>query len=339
MASSHKQVLGLTAEEHWRGFIEFCRYDMLTGGPDPHMSVVANLVHDAPLVERAWACGLYATIYNVPSMMVLLERWPTAAALLSDAGVATWVAENWAGLTFRRERRAVRSVGKLTEALYALAAHLQGHLNGIVGERDFERVWGYVQGVKYMGRYSGMKFAEALRRTGVVQAAMPDMRPVGGWSPRQALSYLHPEHVGALLGADTAENLAEANYVFDSTLFRLRANGVQIDAYRAQALLCDYKQAWHGRQYPGRAVDSELQHLAKIRPYWEQVRPQMWREVEESFYCARATSHPEWSRGELQGWGGPREDLTTTWQVHRYMWSDNLFDFHATVDFAAPARK
>ncbi len=56
-----------TPKDHIRWFKEFVKYEMMTGGPDPHMKAVVELSKDLPLKEKFWRAALYVGVYNVPS--------------------------------------------------------------------------------------------------------------------------------------------------------------------------------------------------------------------------------------------------------------------------------
>ena len=116
------------------------------------------------------------------------------------------------------------------------------------------------------GRYATIKTYEALQRVGVVGPPFPDIRPHGGWSPREMLAKLHPDVEAALNGGNTAVLCQLANDRAEISKNDLEAElSDTVDWYTMEVVLCEYKQAWDGGQYPGRAHDSELGHISKVK--------------------------------------------------------------------------
>ena len=90
-------------------FAQHIEYDLAAGGPDPHMRCTGHMVRDVSWEEKVWRIGCYVGVYNVPSAEVIWQHWPWKRVINDPEGLASWIAENWKGLNFRRERRAVRT--------------------------------------------------------------------------------------------------------------------------------------------------------------------------------------------------------------------------------------
>jgi len=87
--------------------------------------------------------------------------------------------------------------------------------------------------------------------------------------------------------------------------------------------LCEFRQASERHQYPGRAHDSELDHLRTVQA----LNP----EVEFRTLEARKELFPHWALGELQGWEG-RRPLGHVMNEYGFLWSDNIYDFKKTAE-------
>lgn len=308
--------------DHWRFFTEFCRYERLAGGPDPHMACVGEMAAGLGR-QSAWDwCGVYIACYNVPTAEILYRELP-ARGLEQEQ----WIRDNWAGLAFRRERRPVRTPAKLArymESWEEWASHDRPWMSGLMGPHEaYEAAWRDVLTVWGLGRYVALKALEFLRRYAGAPIELPDIRPAGGWSPRQALALLYPEHEPYLNGDDRAGNLAVANGLAFDAQQRLWDAGVEVDLYNLQVLLCDYKQSAVGqRQYPGRSLDSEMVHARKVHAHFGNTT-QLWE--------VRSRLFPAWALGELNGWDDVRP-LGPVLAEHGYTWSDRLYDWNASKD-------
>lgn len=328
--------------DHWQGFYEFCYYEHLAGGPDPHMACVAEVGRQAGLDRAglAWLGALYASVYNVPTALVLHHRFPTPAAV-EELDAMAWLTEHWAGIALRRERKAVRSPEKLARCLASWAAfcrphELEARLHHwyMLTEDRYEVAFDEVCTVYGVGRYIGQKWIEYARRYCDAAPRVNDVRARDGWSPREALALLYPQRAALLTeGGDSPDVVAAVEAIaaeLRTTLDDLYELPPHLDFYELQVLLCDYKQSAVGqRQYPGRSQDSEIEYDAKIAPHWGARQ--------EAMYAARAAIFPHWALGELSGWSGVRKDLGKVLARHRYTWSDSLYSWeHSRADLANP---
>ena len=317
--------------DHWRQFYEFCRWEKEAGGPDPHMTCVGQICIDAnyPAGTKAWLGALYAAVYNVPTAMALFRMYDDPRMLLTGGTAAPRLKEHWAGLAFRRERKAVRDPEKLARCLTSFAQFvlalpaIQDGWDDIEDPAErFEAAFADVCKVYGVGRYIGQKYIEYGRRFCGFDARVGDIRARDGWSPRESMALLMPEHAALLTdGGDGDEAVAKIEALAqDVRNHVLNEYGLQLDFYELQVLLCDYKQSWSGkRQYPGRSQDSELAYDAKISPHWGQPCVEM--------YAARARAFPVRALGEVCGWTGVRDELGHTLADYGYTWSDLQFDW------------
>ncbi len=323
-----------TPEFHWPAFADFCRYETLACGPDPHMALVGQLIKDCDLAERVWRVGCYLAVFNAPTAELIWQSWDLKSVTRDDgAALHSWLKEHWKGLHLRRERRPVKAPHKLIEHMLSYARWADDGFSRALVVKDYASLYDVVSEIRYVGRYATIKLSETLRRYCDVGPAIDDMRPRGGKHPRIGLAYLFPQYEAQLLGNDSPANCYLTNSLGVETQSILSEKyGVVLDHFHVEALLCDYKQSFHGRQYPGRSQDSELNHLAKVQAYWgEQFESEMLKARREIF--------PHWALGEIQGWDGVRDELTTILRDHGYTWSDSLYSYAATTDFREPVRK
>jgi hypothetical protein len=325
---------------HYHAFKEFVQYELLCGGPDPHMKLAQSIAGQlsADPVTRAWFIGCYIGPYNVPTGEAIFAEWPRPMAVLwGPTGFEEWVKEHWHDLVLRRERRPVRSSRKFVEHMLDYADWLvrPGGFEALARSESFEESFEIVRQVRYNGRYATMKLYEALRRTcGLPKHEFTDIRPAGGWSPRLALSWLFPIYAEYLNGNDCELNLGIAQGLAGNLRDILRDEGIDLDWFNLEVMLCDYKQAYDGKQYPGRAHDSELAHLRKVQAAFPNTT---FRTLD-----TRAMLFPNWALGEAQGWNGRRDECSAVLGTYGYTWSDMLYDYIATWgsgDFAHPVMR
>jgi hypothetical protein len=326
---------------HRARFAEFIRAKLSVGEPSPHLAIMGYLTRAMSEADRVYALGCYAATYCLPSAQVLWTLLPRTDALREPAAVLSWVRENWAGIVTRTERRCVRSPEKMTECLLSLLAWTEADYPALktlppeLTRANYDIAWESVSRIKFFGRYINIRFLEGLRRYCGVPARLYDIRSIGGWSPKRALCFLHPEHEAALLaegreGDDLTDNLAM------DLLLSLRENEIpEIDEYVLAAMLCEYKAAYeNNKQYPGWTIDQEPLLYDKVFSYWGDRLDKnlLWE-------ARRALFRPA-SLGEVTGaWHGTRWDLAKSLRTYGYVWSDVIYDYTATTDLAMPSRK
>ena len=325
-------------EWHWPLFVDFVKLEIEAGGPDPHMHAMAYLSKNETDEEKLWRAMAYISCYNVPAAEYIWDNWPwTRVEAEKPADFWKWVQANWEHLPMRKERRPIRSPKKLGNFLSetgpsfvstALDKGLEQY--HYYNPNGHSSLYNQVQAIPSVGRYSGMKVCETLRLLKLTSATSPDMNPKGGWAPRLALSFFYPKHTDQLNADDQqVDTLALCDDLFDDIIYRLREEDIRLTPFVAEVMLCDYKQAVNGSQYPGKSQDSELAYLWKVG-----------RHLTESTYYnkVRPALIPWWARGEVRGWDGVRKELAMTVKDHDYMWSDKLYDYELTTDLAHPLK-
>jgi len=322
---------------HWGYFANFCKLEIAAGGPDPHMVVCGHMSRKESWEERIWRGGVYVGVYNAPTAEQIWQQWPWERA--KKEPISDWLVENWKGIATRRERRCVRAPVHMVEYFGGLVGWLNSYMDvslgvikrtGNLDDGAYEHLWERLGDIKYLGRYVRFKLLEYWRRYAELPLTMPDIRPRGGWSPRETLAMLYPQAEGYLNAAkDAPETLAVVNAIAENARQQLgKRLDQEMDLYRLEVLLCDYRQAYEDmRQYPGRSQDSELDYLRKIQPYWGNAG---------NMLEARAEIFPHRVLGELNGWDGVRKELGTCLRDHHYLWSDLLYDYKRTTNLACP---
>lgn len=328
-----KRVIKGTPEFHRWAFPEFIRHELSVGGPDPHMKIVKWICDhsDWSPLEKAWFVGCYVGPYNVPAAEVIFYRFDDPTDLYD---IEEWLKLWWSKLPVRRERRPVRAPHKMAKHLRSYCAWLNnGALESLENARSFEESFSIVSQVYGNGRYATMKLYQALSMVvGVPKFPFVDIVPKGAWSPRLTLSWLYPEEAEALNGSDAARNLEIANVKARTTKEWLRyEQGIYLDWFNLEVMLCDYKQAYDGKQYPGRAHDSELEHGIKVSEGFSTPSLKLWQAREELF--------PYETLGELSGWTSRRKELGEVMTKHKYVWSDLAYDYNKTTDLAFPVAR
>lgn len=319
-------------ERHLKFFAEFCRYEKLTGGPDPHLTAVISMCKSLPVEEQVWRVALYVGFYNVPSAEAMWHHFPVQPGA---AVIRRFLDQHWEDFRFRRERKSVALDSTHGERMTEYCVGAERVLNEVDALRDmtFEEVWRYAIRLPHVGRYAATKLCECWRRLGLVQAECKDIRAKEGWSPRTALNMIcderedvHSDWPSSVARADTLATVLHDEHFKELSWFEF------------EVMLCEYKASYSTkRQYPGRSLDSELSYERAIHDYWY---PGLPLDVTEHMQM-RSRLHPSWELGEIQGWD-PKERLANLGHVlhdYGYTWSDSLYNYGATTDFACPVRR
>jgi hypothetical protein len=334
-------LLDFTTNEHRKFFAEFCRWELASGGPDPQLTMVAEMAN-LPIIdenERVWRALCYIAVYNVPYAEVLWRHWSYTQAENTGA-LRHWLDEAFeppTKITCRNERKMMRRADWMAE--YLNAAHkfvwhdwpkLKAECAVDEPTAAYELAWEWVLRLPRIGRYSAIKLLEYMRRHLDLHIATPDIRPKDAWSPRHTLGYLFPDR-----GLGNRDNsigaLALAHQSCQDAIAMLKEHyDVDIDMFQLQVMLCEYRESWESmKQYPGRSIDSELKYARQAEREWGHVSD-IWR--------AREVLFPHKHLGELNGWDGPRKPVAVCLRKHGYTWTDLLYDFNKTEDMANPVR-
>ena len=336
---------------HWDLFTEFAKFEMLSGGPDPHVAFVGGHSAFEEYDERLWRGFVYISAYNVASAEIIWKAWPWSRAINEGDMMEEWFEDNWKGITTRTERKSVRIISNMAVFFRDSASWVKAVMNNekkylddpnISPEERYNIMYDdVIHSVKYLGRYVAIKLLEYFKRYLEVDIELPDVRPIGGWSPRMTLSLLFPEMIVNFLGKDSPENLRLLDEHANEALHRLHMVGLtQADHFTLEVALCNYRQSYVGSKlYPGRTHDTEKRYLNKILPHWEQNDPSMLEDLQ--FYNVRKAIFPPEHLSEL---------ASTTWEVRSseigviakegMIWSDLLYDYNITKlggDFHNPS--
>ncbi len=313
---------------HWEQFPAFAGAEIASGGPDPHMAMIGYACQGLDREQTLWRIGMYGAVYNAPTAQVLWERYTPDSVLAKDpTDLTASLRADWEALSWRRERRAIRTPEKLERYLRSYAEWIGRH--NPPDWDSYGKGWSVVSEIYGVGRYMSMRLLELYSRYCGAPIALEDLRPRDAWSPRQALALLYPEHAAVLLGGDAADEIATVSDIAKDARERLRDQGLELSWYDLQTLLCDWKQAWSGgKRYPGWSHDAEL-------VFWCVETPHMQDKM--LLRRARLALFPHECLGEIQGWGGRREfQLGPCLRSYGLVWSDLHYDFLASTDYADP---
>lgn len=326
-----------------RTFVEFCRFELAGGGPDPQIEVAGRAARRMDTVpEAAWLAACFVAPYTLAGGATIHTAFPWSRVMeYSDpyeleADLEKFINENWEGIPVRRERRACWSRPKLAECLRSFAQWIDAkrspndpyHVLMFRGYDElFESVAGK-HGIRYLGRYAAMKFCQTLWRGGVVNVQQDSIVPRGGWSPRRTLKIIFPDSP-VVEKANNAAALADAHAAGERARLLLEANDVTVDYYQLETLLCIYRQVIDYGKYPGRWHDSQLGHWMKALAGHGGDESALasipFFEIRENVFSFRLL-------GEKQGWAGPREDLESVFYEHCYLWTDLLYDYNRSTN-------
>jgi len=316
-------------EWHREFFPEFCRFERLGGGPDPHMQLAVHQAKDSP--DPVWyLAGCYIGPYVVSTGEFISQAWPTAQGVLKDPeGFATWMEANYHHFEIRRERRAIYGIPRFSKYLLG-AARWATEFNP--PGTSFDDDWKYICTVPGNGRYGSMKLYETLLMAGILKHPWYDIRPHGGPTPREALGWLRPELRGLHKKNDPA-TIALTNQVAAEEKEWLRTEkDLDLNWFAFEVLLCEFRQNVTSQsQYPGRSHDSELGRALALEEKLPNLKLRLWQDRQDLF--------PHEPLGEVGNrWNGrrPLGHIATTLG---YTWSDMVFDYTQTRDLLYPARR
>lgn len=308
--------------DHKVNFLEFSRLHLLAGCPDPHLKMAVHQMRatEDPY-ESAWRAGCYVAPYEVCTGSLIWSNWDIWSVKEKPGEFTKWIEETWSRWNIRRERRAARTPSKMAECLLSYANFVTDpNLLAAHVEDQYQDLWSVSDvSLRYFGRYALIKLLEALNRGGLVRNIIPDIRPNGGWSPRETMALLDPAH--AALYTEGGNKTAVLNTIQEETdkLQRELSEYTQqvVSYYNVEVLLCNYRQ--YPKHHPGWPLDSDLKY------YYTFVRNN--EEPTFDWKAMRKELFPIEVLGEIQGWEGPREDLNTVFPTYQYLWSDVLYDY------------
>lgn len=317
--------------DHWKNFLQFCKYEIDSGGPDPHLKLaVAGMMESDYLEERYWRAGCYVSPYEISMGSVLWEQWPLTEVLGRPDEFTKWIAETWSDWQIRRERRAARTPGKMARSLLSYAAWSRNASQHLEFTK-YDDYWDDAdKNLMFFGRYALIKVLHSLYVGGAIPVALPDIRPHGAWSPRLTLAWLYPD-VPELAAGNKPKEIEVVNTYASATKDRLSQYlGREASYFEIEVLLCNYRQALDERngRYAGWSLDMDLEHRHNIE--------KSFPDVKFPFYELRKQIFPEEHLGEIQGWDSPRTHLCG---FRKYFWSDLEYDYNQTTDFTVPVRR
>jgi len=330
-----------TTDDHRRFFAEFCKYELASGGPDPQLAMVADMANTdtANDNERQWRAFCYIGPYNVPYAEVIWQHWTYGDALAFPKQMEEWLIRSFAEkkITTRNERKTVRRPEWMEEYLSGAVSfikrgefdRLREKCAALPPRKAYEVAWDVITKRPRIGRYTGIKLIEYMRRYLGLAVESPDIRPKDAWSPRHTLGYIFPDR-GLGNESNSPEALKMARQSCEDAITLLNDEyGVLIDMFQLQVLLCEYRESWESKkQYPGRSLDSELGYARRAESEWGRYKSSIWQTRKKLF--------PHAHLGELNGWDGPRKEVGRCLSVNHYTWTDLLFDYKSTTDMAKP---
>lgn len=320
---------------HMEFISEFSKWETAIGGPDVHLKNSGWLAKDTSLGSRYWMGGCYINVYNSAAAELLWMNFSWEDVLSNPDKLHNWIVEHRKGIITHRHRKCVYSAESLYEFYVDYAHWMQDVLDGKKSytnqtyespEVRYDMAWEDTQkSIKFLGRYSGIKLLEYFKQYCGMPIEMHDIRPVGGWSPRAMLAILYPEHAVKLFSKDTPEILALSNELGYKAREEIAATGTNLSMFELQVMLCDYKQCYLGKQFPGKCHDSEYAYWKKVIDYFGNSYESSSRMLE-----CRRTAYPSEGIGEIQGWDYVRKELGLTVKNYGYMWSDIKYDYMAS---------
>jgi hypothetical protein len=248
--------------DHWPAFTDFVRAELATGGPDPQVGILAHLAKPLDQTEKLWLAGCYCSVHCIPSAHITWQHFRPNDAYFDSSGLEKWLIDHWKGLPVRPEMRSHRMPHKRAKCLKDFAEYA---LSWTPAKRvlTYNELWeDSISNVKFFGRYMAIKYLEILNRMEVINATMPDMRAKGSWSPRMALSMLHPDAPYlAERGNESKAALLAVDEWAQVTIWELEKRGITVSMFQLQVLLCEYKESLVGGYAPGASHKEEDEYI------------------------------------------------------------------------------
>jgi hypothetical protein len=296
----------VSADAYRELFVDFCRAELASGGPDPQVTLVGRAVRertDLTPVEQAVMCGLFVTPYTVGAGAVLWH--------LRSTGVTDWASfliEHKDGFPMRRERRSIWGDDrrKLMESVVSWIDWCYTVLPEADGCTYDELYTSISKQAKYFGRYATMKVIETMYQAGLRVPPQDSIVAKGAKYPRKMLAMLFPDHAEQMNSkANDAETIKLANALAVQAAY---LTGCEMTWFQLETLLCNARQA-HDGKYPGRSHDRELAHWRKANGYFRE-RGLNLRDV-VPFYRLRRELFPLPYLGECNTpqWWEARKDM------------------------------
>lgn len=278
-------------ENYWKYFVPFCAAELSTGGPDPQVAMMAHLSRGLDPVERVWLIGCYGAHHCVPSAHAVWSKWRPQAVLDKQDEFSDWLKEHWDALPVRPEMRSHRMLYKRHECLSDFADFA---IRKTWEKGDYLEVWNdSIDSVKYYSRYMAIKILEMMRRTVRPDLSMPDLRAKGAWSPRRMLALLFPEEpVLDERENQSKEALQLVNEYAVKAQKRLAENGVLVNLFQLQVMLCETREYLNGGYSAGGSLYEEILYMDIASKKFDQT----------AIYAARKEIFPPEYLGELTGW-------------------------------------
>lgn len=291
-------------QPHWSKFTEFVKQETATGGPDPFLDMLVYLSRSHSDRDKVWLAGCYGSHHCASSGYVIFRVWPFNSVLSKPDKFKQWLADNWSYLPIRPEMRSHRMLEKRHKCLWDFA-HYSAMWQPKLEPFTYDTLWNHsVAKVKYYARYMAIKYLELLRRMGLHSFQQPDLRAQGAWSPRRTLAMLWPSHrILADKENNTKAALDAVEHAATMTVDKLAANGIYVNLFQLQVLLCEYRESLNGSYYPGKSIDEDLEYMRVAEKRW----PILIKEI----YRARKKLFKPETLGELSGWNGPRKNKAT----------------------------
>lgn len=296
----------------WDSFRAFIEADVATGGPDPHMTVIAEAGLLWPSASEAWwpAVCFVAGPYTVAGAIAIAAN----CGRMNEAEMEEWLRENWKGIPIRGERRCVKSPKKMAASIVSTRAWASEiFADGYAVITDYEELWaGLQKNCRYMGRYGGMKLLETWWRGGLILNGQPDIRPDGGKYPRRMLAALFdkPELRISPKEGGSGNTVAACRVVNRFASVAKGRVGYDLTWCSFETLLCNYRQSLQKGKYPGGSHDRELQHWLLMSAHFGADTALGWF----PFYEVRARCFPAECLGEVGGWSETRKELEMPWK-------------------------
>lgn len=284
--------------------VTFGRHLVATKDLDPIYPLLKWVIQDQRLDDEQahWLVYLYLCAYNIPTAWAIFQEFNNPHFYSSSIvdSFTKWEAERRPCLRINIERRGLRG-GKIVEALKSysclVAATPQHHWLMATTDGKFDRLWDFLQKVKFVGRWAAFKWLDLLKHVLDYDIEFQDMRLAYCTGPRQALEELYLD--GQRNDRQDGPYIEWLNVVGMQLRRALGSSGLSLTYDELETVLCNFHSTMHGRYYVGHDID---EHLGDLVAWPASGLHTVW-------WKARVAVLDRRLLGEHNGWNGVRKDL------------------------------
>ena len=263
--------------------------------------------------QKLWFAFLNGLCQNPITSLVMMEQLPHCP--LQDGGLLLafeqWFNENWALLQFDTDRQKNKRSTVQAIASYAALVENAGEQVSLWADRSYEQCWQLASSIHSFGRLSTFSFLEYVHLNGLGPQCTDLMfnDKEGSRSHRNGMLFLHG--YDELVWDKRINNGCTGKYKNFEAMCRQMDNAARVFLFQFQAehgglpdignftfesALCQFKNAFFSRRYPGVYSDMALERIEWAEAHGWERQAKVFRQIREEHL-------PQWLRMECEDKG------------------------------------